>query len=269
MTDPYVPQHASSSPTTESGSTTDTLKSEGRRVADDAARGTKHVAGVAANEAASVADEAKHQARSLWDQTSSQLVVPGRRPEGHPGLLAAQPGRRALVHGRLGPPRLQRLGGAFQRPGRCRDRARAARCRLRPAHRVVAGRPRAVGRPRRGGLVRPAPPGRLPRPRRGGRSRRRPTDPRSYRRSGRRGVSAAASHGHARRARPVGRLRRRRHSRVVLGGPDRAALGGPHRRRHGRARLRPPASSSVLPTGGATPESGPAGQPADYPEDGR
>jgi hypothetical protein len=76
MTDPYVPQHASSSSptTTESGSTTDTVKSEGRRVADDAARGTKHVAGVAANEAASVADEAKHQARSLWDQTSSQLA---------------------------------------------------------------------------------------------------------------------------------------------------------------------------------------------------
>ena len=43
MTDPYVPQHASSSPTTtESGSTTDTVKSEGRRVADDAARGTHH-----------------------------------------------------------------------------------------------------------------------------------------------------------------------------------------------------------------------------------
>jgi hypothetical protein len=74
MTDPYVPQHASSSPTTtESGSTTDTVKSEGRRVADDAARGTKHVAGVAANEAASVAEEAKTQARSLWDQASSQL----------------------------------------------------------------------------------------------------------------------------------------------------------------------------------------------------
>jgi hypothetical protein len=72
MTDPYVPQHAPSSPTT-SGSTTDTLKGEGRRVADDAAQGTKHVAGVAANEAASVADEAKHQARSLWSQTSSQL----------------------------------------------------------------------------------------------------------------------------------------------------------------------------------------------------
>jgi hypothetical protein len=73
MTDPYVPQHASSSPTTESGSTTDTVKSEGRRVADDAARGTKQVAGVAATEAASVAQEAKDQARSLWDQTSSQL----------------------------------------------------------------------------------------------------------------------------------------------------------------------------------------------------
>ncbi len=74
MTDPYVPQHVSSSPTTtESGSTTDTLKSEGRRVADDAARGTKQVAGVAVDEAASVAQEAKDQARSLWDQTSSQL----------------------------------------------------------------------------------------------------------------------------------------------------------------------------------------------------
>ncbi len=74
MTDPYVPQHSSSSPTTtESGSTTDTMKSEGRRVADDAARGTKQVAGVAVDEAASVAQEAKHQARSLWDQTSSQL----------------------------------------------------------------------------------------------------------------------------------------------------------------------------------------------------
>ena len=42
-------------------------------MADDAARGTKQVAGVAADEATSVAQEAKDQARSLWDQTSSQL----------------------------------------------------------------------------------------------------------------------------------------------------------------------------------------------------
>jgi ElaB/YqjD/DUF883 family membrane-anchored ribosome-binding protein len=48
-------------------------KSEGARVAGDAAEGGKHVAKVAAHEASSVAGEAKDQARSLLSQAGSEL----------------------------------------------------------------------------------------------------------------------------------------------------------------------------------------------------
>jgi hypothetical protein len=58
---------------TSGGSTVDVAKSEGRRVADDAAEGGKHVAQVAKDEAASVAGEAQYQARSLLDQAGSEL----------------------------------------------------------------------------------------------------------------------------------------------------------------------------------------------------
>jgi hypothetical protein len=65
-TDPY-------GSTGSTGSTTDVAKSEGKRVAGDAAEGGKHVANVAANEASSVASEAKDQARSLLGQAGSEL----------------------------------------------------------------------------------------------------------------------------------------------------------------------------------------------------
>jgi hypothetical protein len=55
------------------GSTTDTVSTEGRRVASDAAESSKQVGRVAKDEAASVAQEAKSQARSLVSQASSQL----------------------------------------------------------------------------------------------------------------------------------------------------------------------------------------------------
>jgi len=55
------------------GSTTDTVSTEGRRVAGDAAESSKQVGRVAKDEAASVAHEAKWQARSLVSQASSQL----------------------------------------------------------------------------------------------------------------------------------------------------------------------------------------------------
>jgi len=55
------------------GSTTDTVSTEGRRVASDAAESSKQVGRVAKDEAASVAQEAKFQARSLVSQASSQL----------------------------------------------------------------------------------------------------------------------------------------------------------------------------------------------------
>jgi hypothetical protein len=55
------------------GSTTDTVSTEGRRVATDAAESSKQVGRVAKDEAASVAQEAKSQARSLVSQASSQL----------------------------------------------------------------------------------------------------------------------------------------------------------------------------------------------------
>jgi hypothetical protein len=55
------------------GSTTDTVSTEGRRVAGDAAESSKQVGRVAKDEAASVAHEAKSQARSLVSQASSQL----------------------------------------------------------------------------------------------------------------------------------------------------------------------------------------------------
>jgi hypothetical protein len=82
MTDPYTTRtesystespRSTESPLGPSGSTTDTVKSEGRRVADDAAQGGKHVANVAANEASNVAQEAKDQARSLLGEAGSQL----------------------------------------------------------------------------------------------------------------------------------------------------------------------------------------------------
>jgi ElaB/YqjD/DUF883 family membrane-anchored ribosome-binding protein len=63
----------SSMPETSGSSTTDVAKSEGRRVAGDAAEGGKHVAKVAAHEASSVAGEARDQARSLLSQASVEL----------------------------------------------------------------------------------------------------------------------------------------------------------------------------------------------------
>ncbi|MEP6697247.1 MAG: hypothetical protein ABJA34_10250 [Pseudonocardiales bacterium] len=56
-----------------SGSTTDTVKDQGKQVAQGAAESGKQVAGVAADQAKSVASEARSQVGNLVDEAKSQL----------------------------------------------------------------------------------------------------------------------------------------------------------------------------------------------------